>query len=335
VKEVTLAEKVSFLRRPESYPEPTTGVDAIETHMSWVFLTDEHAYKLKKPVRFKLLKLATLADRKRNCDEEVHWNQRLAAGVYLGVVPLGVGANGRLALGEVSKVVDWLVKMRRLPAEKMLERAIASGRLDRADLRPAAEALARFYSRAPRVDIREDEYRLRFTRDIEEILHELQAVSAIPRARIQAVASDLTNFVDRRAGLLDARVREGRIREVHGDLRPEHVCLVTPPVIIDCLEFAPELRRLDPADELSFLAVESGLAGGPPFIEEVFFGAYFELTSDRPPQALVRFYKSFRAFLRAKITIWHLNDPDVKDTAKWLDRAGRYLEAAAHSGCSS
>jgi len=325
---VSLADKVAFLERPQSFAEPTTGVEAVETHMSWVFLTDDYAYKLKKPVRFKLLNLATLEDRRRNCEAEVLWNRRLAPDVYLRVVALGLDEKGGLVLGRGVRVVDWLVKMRRLPAEKMLDRVIASGKVERADLRRVAETLAAFYQRAPRAEIGAEEYRLRFGREVEEIGRELEEISPIPKSRIDAVSTELLGFLRRRADLLGARVREGRIVEAHGDLRPEHVCLLPQPVVIDCLEFDPELRLLDPADELSFLTVECELAGGPPFIEQVLFGTYSERTSDRPPPPLVRFYKTFRAFLRAKISIWHLKDRDVKNSEKWVSKTDRYLQAA-------
>jgi len=324
----SLADKVAFLGRPQSFPEPTTRVEAIETHMSWVFLTDHYAYKLKKPVRFKLLNLATLEDRRRNCEAEALWNRRLAPGVYLGVVALGLDEKGGLVLGSETRVVDWLVKMRRLPAEKMLDRVIARGEVERADLRRVAETLAAFYQRAPGAEIGEEEYRLRFVREVEEIRRELEQISPIPKSRIDAISTELLGFARLRAELLDARVRDGRIVEAHGDLRPEHVCLLPQPVIIDCLEFDPELRLLDPADELSFLSVECELAGGPPFIEEVLFGTYGERASDRPPRPLVLFYKSFRAFLRAKISIWHLKDREVKDSDKWVSKTNRYVEAA-------
>lgn len=324
----SLGDKVSFLRRRESFPEATSGVESIETHMSWVFLTDEYAYKLKKPVRFKLLNLATLDDRRRNCETEVAWNRRLAPDVYLGVVPIGLDENGRLSLGSGTRVVDWLVKMRRLPADRMLDRLIASGKVEPADLRRAAETLAAFYRSAPRARLGEEEYLVRFVRDVEEIGRELEDLSPIlkgPKGRIDAVSAGLLGFTHRRADLLSARVREGRIVEAHGDLRPEHLCLLREPVVIDCLEFAPELRLLDPADELSFLTVECELAGGPPFIEEILFTTYSLRTSDRPPPPLVGFYKAFRAFLRAKISIWHLKDPEVKDSSKWVSKTERYL----------
>jgi uncharacterized protein len=322
----SLADKVAFLERAESFPERTTRVEAIETHMSWVFLTDHHAYKLKKPVRFKLLNLSTLEDRKRNCEAEVAWNRRLAPDVYLGVVPLGLDEKGGLVIGTEARVVDWLVKMRRLPAGKMLDRLIAAGTLEAADLRRVAETLAAFYQRAPRADVSEEGYRFRFVREIEEIASELEEMSPIAKDRIEAVSTALLGFVRLRADQLNSRVREGRIVEAHGDLRPEHVCLLPQPVIIDCLEFDPELRLLDPADELSFLTVECELAGGPPFIEEVLFTTYGKRTSDRPPRPLVSFYKTFRAFLRAKISIWHLKDREVKDPDKWISRTNRYVE---------
>ncbi len=334
----SLAEKVSFLERPESYLEPTTRVDAIETHMSWVFLTDEYAYKLKKPVRFKLLNLATLEDRRRNCDAEVTWNLRLAPDVYLGVVPLGVDETGRLVLGTGTRVVDWIVKMRRLPADRMLDRVIASGRVEPADVRRVAETLAAFYLRAPRADVEFGTYRGRFLDEIGEIEGELRELSPIPGNRIDGVSAALRDFLEHRRDLIDARVREGRVVEAHGDLRPEHVCLLPQPRIIDCLEFAAELRILDPADELGFLSVECEVASGPPFIERILFETYSEITGDRPPRPVVSFYKTFRAFLRAKITIWHLRDPEVKDISKWVGRTERYLEAAERllqSGCSS
>jgi aminoglycoside phosphotransferase family enzyme len=252
--------------------------------------------------------------------------------------------------------VEWLVKMRRLPAEKMLDRLIAGGKVEAADLRRVADLLSVFYQRAPRVTLTEEGYRLRFVRDVEEIDRELREISPIPEERIAAVSAELLGFTRNRADLLLARARERRIVEAHGDLRPEHVCCLSPPVVIDCLEFAPELRALDPADELSFLTVECELAGGvlnpsaaraervaerepwgwgptavteAPLIERILFEAYTARNLDRPEALLVRFYKAFRAFVRAKIAIWHLRDPDVKDASRWVSKADRYVEAAA------
>jgi aminoglycoside phosphotransferase family enzyme/predicted kinase len=119
-----LAAKAAFLSRSENYPEPTMAVQPVETHMSWVFLTDRHAYKLKKPVHFSYLDFRSEALRRHYCSEEVRLNRRLSDGVYLGTLPLMTDAGGRICLGSDGRVVDWLVHMRRLPAERMLDAMI-------------------------------------------------------------------------------------------------------------------------------------------------------------------------------------------------------------------
>ncbi|MDR6203942.1 hypothetical protein [Paraburkholderia graminis] len=127
----------------------------------------------------------------------------------------------------------------------------------------------------------------------------------------------------------DRRVREGRIVEGHGDLRPEHVCLAPPPplAIIDCLEFSPEYRTLDTVDELGFLALECERLGAPEF-GNVLLETYGAVTGDSPGAALVHFYQSYRAAVRAKIAAWHLREEIFRDSPKWMDRARQYLDRA-------
>lgn len=327
----SLDEKIALLRRPETYPDPTTRVEVIETHMSWVFLTEGRVYKLKKPIRFKLLNLSTLEDRRRNCHAEVRLNRRLAPDVYLGVVPVGVDENGCLGLGgRTVDVADWLVKMQRLPARRMLENVIESGDVPRDGVRRLGEVLAGFYRRARPVEIEAAEYRGRFVADVHETVRELEELSSIPNERIEGVSTALLGYLDRRSEVLDRRVQERRIVEGHGDLRPEHVCLLPTPVVIDCVEFSRELRTLDPIDELSFLAIECFRLRGPAvaFIEATLLETYARGTDDEPPRELVGFYKAFRAFFRAQVAIWHLRDDDVDVPAKWNDKAEGYVALA-------
>ena len=145
--DVALADKVAFLGAAESHTVERPGqVEAIETHMSWVFLTGRFAYKLKKPVRHPLGDLRSLAARRRNCLVEVRLNRRLAPDVYRGTQPLTFAAGGAgLQLGGAGRVVDWLVVMRRLPEMLMLDRALRSGGPEPADLDRVASRLARFY----------------------------------------------------------------------------------------------------------------------------------------------------------------------------------------------
>ncbi|MGB3777731.1 MAG: hypothetical protein WA960_05190 [Tunicatimonas sp.] len=125
-----LEEKVYFLSQSTPYPKPTKQVVTKETHMSWVFLTDRHVYKLKKPVKYDFLDYSTLSARRFYCKEEVRLNRRLAEPVYLGTVPLTVNGSAWLQLGGKGTVIDWLVKMQRLPNENMLDEAIRVVRPD-------------------------------------------------------------------------------------------------------------------------------------------------------------------------------------------------------------
>lgn len=326
--EPTLEDKVRFLSRADSYPDAPDSVTAVETHMSWVFLTDRYVYKLKRPVRHSYLDFSTLADRRRNCELEVRLNRRLAADVYLGIVPVTRDPDGLLHLAGAGAVVEWLVKMRRLPGERMLDEVIRTGAVDDADLCKVADVLADFYRRAPRARMGGDEFRSRLAQSAVSSRDELcNPVYGLPRADVEGVVNAQLELLDRRPELFRQRIREGRVVEGHGDLRPQHVCLTGRPVIIDCLEFNRDFRLLDSVDELAYLAVECERLGAPDVGQRIMTRCS-EATGDAPPEMLVRFYKSLRACLRARLAVLHTRDDAVRDHPEWLARAGIYLRLA-------
>jgi aminoglycoside phosphotransferase family enzyme len=323
-----LAAKLGFLGRPQAYPEATARVDAVETHMSWVFLTDTHAYKLKKPVCYPYLDFSTVEARRRDCEEEVRLNRRLAAEVYLGVVPLVRDAEGRLSLSGKGEAVDWLVQMRRLPADRMLDYLLRSGAVTPEEISRLARRLARFYADAAAEAIAPADYRHDLAGRIEDNLHELSSPAFGLDAELLArLVRFQLGFLQRHAECFDSRVRQGRIVEGHGDLRPEHVCLLAEPVVIDCLEFRREFRILDPADELGYLALECERLHAPQ-VGGWMLEAYREASGDAPPDALIHFYQSCRAVLRAKLALWHLRDDGRHPPGKWVAAAMEYLDLA-------
>jgi aminoglycoside phosphotransferase family enzyme len=327
--DITLEAKIEFLKRPESYPDRPHKVEAVETHMSWVFLTENYAYKLKKPVRYEFLDFSTIDARHHDCEEEIRLNRRLARDVYIGLLPLTADADGNMVLGGDKTAIDWLVKMRRLPTEKMLDNAIKTQSVNETEITRFALMLARFYKGSPSIEISPSEYKQRFEAEIQDNLRILTTPAyGLPIDLPPVVCAAQLEFLKRESELFGGRVNEGRIIEAHGDLRPEHICLETEPVIIDSLEFKREFRILDPADELSFLALECERLGAPPFVTNLIFETYSRITSDTPPEKLVYFYKSCRAGLRAKLAIWHLRDPKLQDISKWLILARKYLDLA-------
>jgi aminoglycoside phosphotransferase family enzyme len=324
----SLEAKVKFLRQKEAYAEHPTSVQAIETHMSWVFPTDRHAYKLKKPVRYEFLDFSTIDARHRDCEEEIRLNRRLAPDVYLDLVPLTLIGEGKLSLGAAGQVIDWLVKMRRLPAHRMLDQALKHRAVSEAEIRAVARLLARFDRASAPIEMTPVEYRKRFADDIVENLRELtKPAFGLAPDRLSRLTAAQFELLAHEPGLFNARLTAGKVIEAHGDLRPEHICLETPPVIIDCLEFKREFRILDAADELAFLAMECDRLGAP-HVGETVFETYTAMTGDRSEARLVSFYKSYRALLRAKIAIWHLKEPSVLDPTYWIGLANDYLRLA-------
>jgi aminoglycoside phosphotransferase family enzyme len=324
-----LPEKIAFLSRPESYPERTAVVEVVETHMSCVFLTERHAWKLKKPVRLDYLDFSTLAARRADCEEELRLNRRLARDVYLETVPLALTPQGSLQLAGGGEPVEWLVKMRRLPRGSMLDQAIREATVGREEVARFTRVLADFYHRAEPIAIAPAQYLRRFERGIRENWEALRAPGyRLQQGALRSVFESQLAALERQREALECRARERRIVEAHGDLRPEHVCLRPEPLFIDCLEFNRDWRLLDPADELAYLAMECECAGTA-WIGEAVFETYRAASGDDPAQALVRFYQAYRAGLRAKLAAWHLKEPlAAAAREKWLARARRYLELA-------
>ena len=301
---------------------------AVETHMSWVFLTEHFAYKLKKPVRYDFLDFRSLESRRSNSEEEIRLNRRLAPDVYLGVVPLTEEEDGVLAIGGSGRPVDWLVRMRCLPAGRMLDRAIRSGEVKPKELQAVALLLARFFADAVPVAMPPAEYRRRLASAVTGNRRTLAAPAYGLQGRaVEKVTAALRKTLMGNAPLFDGRVRRGRIREGHGDLRADHVFLGPKAAVIDCIEFHRDFRIQDSADELSFLAMECEMLGSPG-AGKVILENCCDRLGDEPASELIAFYKAFRAMMRARLAILHLEDKELRNTDFWRSRAEAYLELA-------
>jgi aminoglycoside phosphotransferase family enzyme len=324
----TEAAKVAFLSRPDSWPHRPAGVEVVQTHMSWVFLAGPRVYKLKKPVRTAFLDFSTLARRRAAVADELRLNRRLAPDVYLGKRALRMDAGGGLTLGPAGQVADWLVEMRRLPEDRTLHALIVAGRARPDDLGPLAAALVAFYRGLPPAPIAPARYAGNF-----EAQHVVTARAlSDPQFGVEpgAVSHALGAFETALAALrpaLEARVRAGRVVEGHGDLRPEHVFLTDPPVVIDSLEFNQGLRTVDPFDELAFLGLECARLGAGWVLPTLRAPLERGLGEEIDP-ALLAFYWRYRALLRARLAILHLAAPEQRDPERWAPLARRYLALA-------
>jgi aminoglycoside phosphotransferase family enzyme len=325
-----LDAKLAFLSRPQSYRPVPDEVLRRETHMSWVFLAGKRVYKLKKPVRFPYLDFSTIGRRERACRAELRLNRRLAPDIYLDVVPL-VARDRGLALGGEGRPVDWLVCMQRLDERLMLDRLIEDRRLQPRQVERLIKVLARFYRGAtpvflaPAVHLADLRASLAYNRRVL-----LDRRFALPAGRVRRIDRAQRRFLDCCGGLIAARLRHRRIVDGHGDLRPEHIWLDDKVRIIDCLEFNPRLRVVDPFDEIAYLSLECERLGA------AWVGAYLRrrmklMLRDGPAEALFAFYRCYRATLRARLAIAHLYEAHPRTPEKWPRRAAEYLALAERS----
>lgn len=327
--DVSLSDKVGFLKQRRSYPSCPAGVAALETHFAWVFLTPRRAYKLKKPLQLAEMDYRTLAARKRGCLEELRLNRRLAPTVYLALERLSSGAGGRLRLGGHGRTEEYLVKMRRLPGAEMLDQAVRRHRVSRRQLQRLVHRLSQFFAAAPRQRMHAGRYLQRLRHWIRDNRTALRRIAAqLSPALPEEVARRelaLLSLIRRELGPRGKRLVEG-----HGDLRAEHVCLAGAVDVIDCLEFDADLRRLDPAQEAALLALEIELLGDQALARE-FLTAFCRATGDSIPESTLQFYISLNAMTRAKLASWHVGDPQFPDPLPWIRRAEQYLlEAQRH-----
>jgi len=282
-----MAAKLKFLQTPASYGRAGVQLECIETHMSWIFLLEQQVFKLKKPVRFPFLDFTTLQAREFYCREEVRLNARLAPGVYLGVVAL-----------QWCDRAFMLVPQAHLPA--------------------AGET----------VDLLVVMRRLPLPRMLNQLIASQQVAPPDMAALVAVLAIDrLGMALALSADALYARVLQHRVLDGHGDLRPDHICLLEAPVVIDCLEFNPQLRQLDPFDEMAYLGLECEMAGAP-WIGPYLASGLARAMGDSPPAALLQLYTANRALLRARLAMAHLLDPQPRQPDKWPPLAARYIERA-------
>ena len=328
---VSLAEKVAFLGGGDAHETSGELLTCRETHMSWVFLAGEKVYKLKKPIRLSYLDFSSLEKRHAACEAEFTLNRRLASDVYLSVTPL-TRSQGRLSIGGPGEIVDWLVVMRRLDETGTLEHALLAKTLTLRQLDPVVATLTHFYRHASRIVISPDSlvasWHLSLSENRRVLLDPRSGLSIRLVCRLDGIQR---RFLQERSDLIRARVHHRRIVDAHGDLRPEHIWLGPPVRIIDCLEFNPQLRAIDPLDEIAFLTVECERLRGARYGEYIARRIANHLPGGFEADLFI-FYRCYRATLRARLAIAHLFEPKARTPAKWRQMALKYLQLASKDG---
>jgi uncharacterized protein len=302
------ARLIEHLSEPRAYLDRTTKVDVYQTHISAVFVTDTFAYKIKKPIALDFLDYSTLEKRRHWCEEELRLNRRLAARIYLGVVPC-VQDGPTVRVEGTGSVVEWAVKMHRLPAEASLATVVARNELSREAVESLARRIADFHRHAER-----SESIARFgrfdvvARNARDNLEQSnsQVGTTVSRAVFDRLQVLTEEALGRHRALIEERADRGVPCGAHGDIRMDHVYLFpdngSPDdlAIVDCIEFNVWFRASDPVADMAFLMMDL-IKHGRRDLARWFRDAYLAFASDEQGQVLVPFYVSYRAAVRAKV----------------------------------
>jgi hypothetical protein len=330
---------LAALREPASYPHPAEPVERLETHISWVFLAGEFAYKIKKPVSLGFLDFGTLDKRRFYCEEELRLNRRTAAELYLDVVPIAESPGG-LRVGGTGRAIEYALRMRRFPQEALADAMARRGDLRAAEVDAMAAAIAEFHATVPAV-----------ARDADFGSPELVTAPALANfeqlGKLVADPAEGTRLEELRAWTLGegarlrevfaARKRGGFVRECHGDLHLGNIAFLDGrPVPFDCIEFDPKLRWIDVMNEVAFLAMDLfehrlDAAGWR------FLNAYLETTGDYAGLRVLRYYLVYRAMVRAMIACIRSQQPEAGSAVQGRAHReyGEYLALAGSLAGSS
>ncbi len=324
---------IQFMLDPVSYPDPSPDVIHLETHISHVFLCDGFVYKIKKPVDFGFLDFTTLRKRHYFCREEVILNSRLAGETYLGVLPI-FRKGDKYSFDPVpgSRIAEYAVKMKRIALDCLLYGLIEQGKPLYGELEPVGRKLALFHREARVYRGAKmgslDTIRKATEENFEQIAP-FRGITIEP-AFYDRLAAYTKEFISDKGARFQTRKKAGYVREGHGDLHTQHVCLTKPPIIFDCIEFNESFRIIDVLEDIAFLFMDMEYRARFD-LSSRFSRAYFAHHESSFDEELLRFYKIYRAVVRGKVEGFRARGLiDGPEKTKSLRDAGEYFHLAEY-----
>lgn len=315
---------------PGFYPHSVSRVERRDTHISSVFLTGKWVYKLKKPVDFGFLDFRQLDDRRYFCKREVTLNRRLSQGIYQEVIAIYEMGVGKFSLKESGQIVEYAVKMRQLPDAVTLRELVRKNEIRPEHMKKLGQTLAAFYERTqPSPQIDHYGHRDVIAFNMEENFRQLEPFvgDILDREKWEFLCQVSRSFLDHHGPLFDRRVKTGRIRDGHGDLRTDHIYFYQGLQIIDCIEFNDRFRYGDAVVDLAFLHMDMEHLGYSEW-SRAFLVAYVDEADDPELYALIDFYATYRALIRLKIAALRCREVETAEEQVLRDEAERYIHQA-------
>ena len=323
---------INDLQNLAALPDKTETISVVQTHISIVFITDEFVYKVKKPVNFGFLDFSTLEKRKHYCHQEIALNRRLSKDIYLDVLPIVFDGRKHILGIDSGEAVEYAVKMRRIPDERLMKSVFEDGKLTGDHLKKIAAVLAGFHSNALRTaEIEQFGEPEAFKVNTDENFEQVERYIGITIQPIEfhALKRWTTDFYSSNRTLFSDRIKEGRIRDCHGDLHMEHICFTEPLSIIDCIEFNDRFRYSDTLADIAFLLMDLEYHKGEEY-SKIFLNKYKELAGEAGVASLLTFYKVYRAFVRGKVNSFQVDDDGISSDKKEnaIQTAMKYFKLA-------
>jgi hypothetical protein len=327
-----MIQPAEALRHSEAYPHPVSAeITVVETHISWIFLTGEFAYKLKKPVNLGFLDFSTLERRKHFCHEELRLNRRLCPELYLDVLPV-TESEGKLRIGGEGEAVDYVIRMAQFDRNFELDRLLRNNELTASQIDEAAAMIAAFHAETPRADpaatfgtpeviLRPMLENLDLT---EEVARTIEERSDIEKLRHWTLAEHR-----RLSGVVRERKALGMVRECHGDLHTGNMVIRDGEIVIfDCIEFSHALSIIDVMSDVAFLFMDLEHSGHPELAWH-FLNGWLSKNGDYSGLQVLRLYCVYRAMVRAKVTSIRLaQESDEEEKSKTLTEHHSYIRLA-------
>ncbi|BCG82456.1 bifunctional aminoglycoside phosphotransferase/ATP-binding protein [Mesorhizobium sp. 113-3-3] len=314
----------SFLLDPASYGA-TGPVEAIETHISRIFLIGERAFKMKRAVKLPYVDFSSPTLRLAACEKEVELNAKTAPGLYLGVRHITQEADGKLAFDGPGQMVDAAIEMVRFDQAKLLDRMASAGELTPALMTAVARMIVGYHRAAPTIHNGTGSFNLTGVLDINEAGFGTSHVFTKPE--IETFARAFRTALARYSGLLDHRETAGKIRRCHGDLHLRNICLLEgAPRLFDCIEFNDQIANIDVLYDLAFLLMDLWHRGFPQLANLV-MNRYLDEADDEDGFILLPFFMAVRAAVRAHVTATQVEEGSA-DTDKLTAEARSYFDLA-------
>ncbi len=309
------------LQKPQAYPEPPKNIEMLQTHISYIFLTDDYVYKVKKPVNFGFLDFSTLDKRLYYCEKEIELNSRLSPDVYLDVVKITDEGDHLMVNGD-GEVVEYGVKMKRIPMDKLMIKLLEEKKLTKKMIEDTARKIAEFHSQAASSsEIGKFGSITVIKTNTDENFQQTKDYigKSITKTQYETIKKYTNDFLRTKKSLIKKRIDDNRIKDCHGDLHMQHICLTDPIIIFDCIEFNDRFRYSDTTADIGFLAMDLDFHERKD-LSKALIESYVKFSEDPGIYDMLNFYKIYRAYVRGKVIGFQLNDPqipeDVRKTAK-------------------